>query len=211
MKATQEPQHRPKEKDSSRLKVVYAPEGTGPLLERSYSAVIEGASCTPEQVAEMIRARFADFAPAETALFARCEGTTGPLDVGDELEIRLALLGKCKVRVVHVDAQSMTMRTLEGHPEAGRITFGAWRDDGGRLHFQIGSRTRAAGLVHYLGYKLLGKQMQSRCWIKFVNRVAEECGGRIVDAIRVRTHQITEEPADRGEAETPTFRCDGGD
>src|SRR5207302_662709 len=47
--------------------LVYASEGKGPLLERDYSAVIEGGRCTPEQVGAMLRQRFETFAPRETA------------------------------------------------------------------------------------------------------------------------------------------------
>jgi len=192
--------------------IICAVHGCGPLLERDYCAAIEGANCTPEQVGTMLRNRFAEFAPPETAVFRRDGGEGGgakaPLDVGDELEIRIALLGHCRVRIVHADARSLTMRTLKGHPEAGRITFGAGRDAEGRLTFRILSRTRASGLTNYLGFLIMGKQLQARCWIRFIDRVAEACGGRIVGRIRVRTHRTDEDPADRGERDTPTFACE---
>jgi Domain of unknown function (DUF1990) len=188
--------------------IVCAVHGCGPLLERDYFAAIEGASCTPEQVGAMIRDRFEEFAPPETAVFRRAGADKVPLEVDDELEIRIALLGHCRVRIVHADARSLTMRTLKGHPEAGRITFGASRDAEGRLTFRILSRTRASGLTNYLGFLLMGKQMQARCWIRFIDRVAEDCGGRIVGRIRVRTRKDAEDPADRGERDTPTFVCE---
>jgi Domain of unknown function (DUF1990) len=187
--------------------IVWATEGSGPLLERDYSAVIEETACTPEQVGAMLRDRFEAFAPPETALFRRAGGAGDPLEIGDELEIRIALLGRCRVRVVHLDRRSLTLRTLTGHPEAGRITFGADRDEQGRLRFRILSRTRASGVLNYVGYLVLGKQMQSRCWIRFISRVAEECGGRIAGRIRVRTRKVAEEPGDRDGLDAPTFTC----
>jgi hypothetical protein len=190
--------------------IVCATQGAGPLLERDYSATIEGASCTPEQVGAMIRGRFEEFAPPETAVFRRTGGDTTPLDVGDEMEIRIALRGRCKVRVIHIGACSLTMRTLKGHPEAGRITFGAGRDERGRLTFRILSRTRASGLLNYLGFLVMGKQLQARCWIRFIDRVAASCGGRVAGRIRVRTRKVAEQPGDRGEADTPTFTCGEG-
>jgi hypothetical protein len=186
---------------------VCAADGTGPLLKRDYFADIEGASCTPEEVATMIRSQFERFAPPETAVFERTEDHPR-LELGDELEIRIALRGPCRVRVIHFDDQSLTLRTLSGHPEAGRITFGAGRDDRGRLTFRIGSRTRASGLFNYLGYLLIGKQLQARCWIRFIDRVAEACGGRIAGRIRVRTERIEEEPADCPGHDEPVFRFD---
>jgi hypothetical protein len=191
--------------------IVWAPEGTGPLLERDYSASIEGTTSTPEQVGAMLRDRFESFAPPETALFRRTGAEGDPLELGDELEIRIALLGQCRVRVVHLDGRSLTLRTLQGHPEAGRITFGADRDERGRLRFRILSRTRASGRLNYVGYLLMGKQLQARCWIRFIGRVAEACGGRIAGRIRVRTRKVDEEPGDRDELEAPTFSCGGED
>lgn len=197
--------------ETEALEIVPATEGAGPLLERDYFAAIEGASCTPEQVAEMLRDRFVQFAPAETAVFRRTGGEEAPLEVGDEMDIRIALRGECKVRVVQLDLCTLTLRTLKGHPEAGRVTFGAGRDEEGRLTFRIRSRTRASSRLNYLGYLCLGKQLQARCWIRFIDRVAEACGGRIVGRIRVRTRKVNEEPGDEKGSDTPTFPCGGGD
>jgi len=188
----------------------YASEGSGPLLERDYSAVIEKSRFTPEQVGALLREKFEAFAPPETASFQKAGGQRAPLAVGDALEIRIALMGKCEVRVVHTDDRSLTLRTVKGHPEAGRITFGADSDDGGRLLFHILSRTRASGLVNYLGFLVVGKQMQSRCWIRFIDRLAGECGGRIAGRIRVRTLKVDEGLEDRPGHDGPTFSCAKG-
>ncbi len=191
--------------------VVDATQGVGPLLERDYSGVITGSECTPEQIGAMLCEHFEAFAPAETAVFERGSGGDGKLQIGDELDIRIALQGGCRVRVVHQDERSLTLRTLEGHPEAGRITFGADCDDAGRLTFRIRSRTRASGYLSYLGYLVLGKQMQSRCWIRFIDRMAARCGGEIEGSIRVRTRKVEEEESDRKGHDEPTFRCGVGD
>lgn len=182
-----------------------AADGIGPLLERDYSAVIVGASCMPEDVARMIRRRFVDFAPAETAAFERDDREEDMLEPGDELSICIALAGRCKVRVDGVDERSLTLRTLRGHPEAGRITFSADRDERGRLVFRICSRARASGVVPFLGFLVLGKQMQARCWIRFIKHVAEACGGQIEGRIRVETRRVDEEPADRLGDGAPTL------
>jgi hypothetical protein len=127
------------------------------------------------------------------------------LQVGDLLEIELALVGNCAVKVVHVDGLRLTMRTLEGHPEAGLISFSAGRDDQGRSFFEIRSRTRANGLLNFAGFLLVGKQMQARCWINFIGNLVESLGGRIPGAVKVRTRVAREQPTDRpgGPAESP--------
>ena len=192
--------------------VIPAHQGSGPLLERDYFAVIDGAKRAPDEVGAMLRDHFEEFAPQETAVFRRsgADGKKTPLEIGDEMEIRIALLGLCKVRVVHLTTCSLTLRTLKGHPEAGRITFGAGRDGQGHLTFRILSRTRASGLLNYLGFLIMGKQLQARCWIRFIDRVVTATGGRVSGRIRVRTQKVAEGPADRGEEDTPTFiTCEG--
>jgi hypothetical protein len=191
-------------------KEIHAGSGSGPLLQRDYSGVIEGTNCSPEELAKFIRERFIDLAPQETAAFENSDGGRAPLKVGDELKIRIGGFMPCQVRVVHVDDVSLTLRTLEGHPEAGRVSFGAGRDDEGRLTFRIRSRARSGGLIHYLGFLMMGRAMQARCWIRFIGRAAEICGGRLAGPVRVSTTKVAEEPADVGGPDLPTFLHDTG-
>jgi len=190
--------------------VAYAATGTGPLLQRDYLGVIRDGSCSPEALAKMVRERFVEFGPPETAAFEHSGGEGKPLAVGDELSIRIGGFMPCRVRVVHVDDLSLTLRTLDGHPEAGRITFRAGREAGGRLTFQIRSRARSGGLIHYLGFLLVGRAMQARCWIRFIGRVAEACGGRLEGPVRVKTSKAEQEPADCGDCDHPTFNGRSG-
>ncbi|WP_169976772.1 DUF1990 family protein [Tautonia rosea] len=186
--------------------LVFASQGYGPLLQREYVAVIEGSDCSPEEVADRVRTDFVTFAPRETARFkCRSHEEGEPLKVGDVLDITLSLVGACRVKVVHVDDRSLTLRTMEGHPEVGRITFVADRDDQGRQRFGIMSRTRANGLTNFAGFLLMGKQMQARCWINFIGNLAEACNGRVLGAVKVRTRAVEETPADRpGGPDEPT-------
>ena len=188
------------------LEVVDASEGFGPLLEREYVAEVVDPEKSAEEVGRMLRERFPEFAPAETAVF-ECDGDSRLLEVGDEMDIKIALRGHCRVRVVHHDDRSITLRTLKGHPEAGRITFGADCAEDGRLTLKILSRTRASGLGNFVGYFLLGKQLQARCWIKFLDRLAAATGGRIEGRIRVRTRPVEAVPADGKGVDEPTFSC----
>lgn len=191
-------------------KLAYAKAGAGPLLQRDYVGVIQGTDWTPEDLAKQVREGFIELAPSETAAFERSDDEDRPLAVGHVLKIRIGGFLPCQVRVVHVDSRSLTLRTLDGHPEAGRITFGAGRDEQDRLTFRICSRARAGGLIHYLGFLLIGRTMQARCWIRFIGRVAGACGGRLTGPVRVRTSRVEEEAADCGGPECPTFSCGTG-
>ncbi|MDG3005055.1 DUF1990 family protein [Paludisphaera mucosa] len=189
--------------------VIHAATGTGPLLQRDYIGAIEGGPCSPEDLAKLVRTHFTEFGPPETAAFQRRGEEHKPLEVGDELSIRLAGIMPCGVRVVQVDPLCLTLRTLCGHPEAGRISFKAGRDDQGRVTLHIRSRARSGGLIHYIGFLVLGRTMQARCWIRFIGRVAEVCGGRLDGPVRVSTSRVDLGAADCGGPDRSTFECEG--
>jgi hypothetical protein len=189
--------------------LVSAAEGHGPLLERDYWVVIQGGHCTPEQAMQRVLAEFPRFSPGELAQFTHPSGGKAPLAVGDVMDIDITGDGKSQVQITRIDARRLTMQTVEGHPEAGRITFGAYLHQDGHLIFRIRSRARLRDRFRLIGYRLLGRAMQTRVWITFCQRVAEECGGRIIGEVQTETREVREELSDRGIAEQPTFTADG--
>src|SRR5437763_504771 len=91
--------------------VTHAHEGTGPLLQRDYWAVMTGSRLSPEQLMALVAADFGRFSPDEIACFTRPEGAAGPLAPGDLLHVDIKGAGCCDVRIVEVDERSLTMRT----------------------------------------------------------------------------------------------------
>jgi hypothetical protein len=180
--------------------------GVGPFIQRDYWAVIAECTCTPSQLMEVVRRRFLELPPPSIVVFERCDGD-GELELGDELDIRIRLAGNARVRVVHRDACSITLGTLVGHPEAGRITFGAYRNDDGQVLFHIRSRARASTRANYLGFLFGGDPMQTSTWTDFVANVALTCGAGVEGAVRADTRIIEPdqvEPADET-MDGPTF------
>ena len=184
-----------------------ARDGVGPLLQRDYWAAIAGARLGPCEVMAEVRAHFASFAPAELAAFEPRAGDR-PLEVGDELGIQIAGAGGCCVRVVHRDDQTLTLATVAGHPEAGRITFGAYRDDHGALVFHIRSRARSDSLLRLLGFVVIGEAMQTNTWTDFISRVAALAGGQVASGIRAELQSL--EADDDEPIDAPTFLARGG-
>ena len=182
-----------------------AADGVGPLTQRDYVAVVEGTSCTPGEARERLLNRFAEFSPNSLAKFMRPDGEETPLKEEDELCVRILSQGLYPVVVTHVDEHSLTMRTREPHPEAGRISFGAAQDAEGRLVLHIRSRARINGPFRWLGYEVIGKHMQTRVWVTFLQRWAEACGGAVRGEVVLSTDQVEETPADQGEREHATF------
>jgi hypothetical protein len=187
--------------------LVLAIHGSGPLLQRDYWAVIDQSRLSPTELGSVLARDFCAFAPEELVRFDR--EATGDLQVGEEIDVRIRMAGDCRVRVLHRDQNSLTLGTLEGHPEAGRITFGAYRNNQGDVVFHIRSRARASSAPVYAGYVTAGEPMQTNTWTDFIDRVAHSVGTGIKGAIRVETTDIDDDVDGPGSECTPTFRAVG--
>lgn len=180
-----------------------AQQGAGPLLQRDYWARIKDARLGPAEIMDDVARRFCAYAPPELVVFDRGREAEQPLEVGEELEVRIRVAGRCRVRVVCRDRQSLTLATMAGHPEAGRITFGAYRDDEGIVIFHIRSRARASSELRYLGWLVAGEPMQTNTWTDFVKAVAVTFGEGVVGYVHAETTQIEDEG--QGEDDDPVL------
>lgn len=178
-----------------------ATRGAGPLLQRDYWAVLAGCGLKPSEVIAHVKSHFCELPPASLVAFTAPDG----LKRDAELDIRIVPAQSCRVRVTHEDAQSVTLGTLDGHPEAGRITFGAYRNTAGEVIFHIRSRARSASLSSLAGFLAIGDAMQTNTWTDFINNTAAAVGAHIADAIRAETTEVEELPEDAPPLRSPTF------
>lgn len=184
-----------------------AARGVGPLLQRDYWGVVAGCELRPSEVMKLVASRFPLFAPEDRVVFERTPGATGPLEVGEEMEVRIRMAGTARVRVLHRDATSLTLGTLPGHPEAGRITFGAYRNARGDVIFHIRSRARSSHRLDYAGFLTLGDPMQTDTWTDFVSCVAATAGSGVLAFVHAETAEVPDESEAR--RREPTFIARG--
>lgn len=184
-----------------------ASAGVGTFLQRDYWAVIRHSRLTPSEIATLVAARFPDFPPADIVVFERSGDGDGCMEVGEELDIRIRMAGEARVRVVHKAPCSITLATLAGHPEAGRITFGAYRNDRGDVVFHIRSRARSSTLFNYMGFRSAGDPMQASTWTDFVNNVAVTCGDGVAGVIHAQTTTLRDDDLEEADEAMngPTF------
>ncbi len=187
--------------------------GVGPMLQRDYWAMIDGCQCKPSEVMALVASRFPEFPPAEVVIF-ECDGgidSQRGLSVGDELDIQIKLAGAARVRVVQKAPCSLTLATLAGHPESGRITFGAYRNDQGDVIFHIRSRARSSSVANYVGFLVGGDPMQTGTWTDFVNNVAVTCGRGVVGQVHADVRELGADDLEPGDEsmDCPTFRAQG--
>lgn len=182
-------------------------DGSGPLHQRDYWAVIRDAEVGPAELIDDLCSRFPALAPEELVRFT--PALERPLEVGDEMDGRIPGAGDFRVRVVHRDRQSLTLATLAGHPEAGRITFGAYLNRRSELVFHIRSRARASSRFRLLGFLLAGDPMQTNTWTDFINHVAVTFGRGVAGTVHAEKRQVQPQPGDYA-VDRPTFLARGG-
>ncbi len=183
--------------------------GAGRLLQRDYWAIIRNCRIGPRQVAEFVALRFPEFAPPELVTFERVGPSDRPLEVGDEMRVTIRMTGTFGVRIIHRNANSLTIGTLERHPEAGRITFGAYRSDRGDVIFHIRSRSRASNPAMYAGFLAGGEAMQSNCWVDFVDAVAHSTGDGVIGFVHCETTTMAQDEPEESVIRSPTYLAEG--
>lgn len=180
-----------------------ADKGAGPLLQRDYWAVLEPPEPGPRAVAKALFERFAAFAPPDLLSFGRLSPTGDGIEEGEVLSVKIEGLGTYRVRVVHRDELSLTLATEEGHPEAGRITFGVYPNANGETVVHIRSRARAGSPAFALTFPAAGKALQTTTWVGFLQRLAAETSAGIRDVIHEESREVEETEADRRVDDVP--------
>lgn len=183
-------------------------DGSGPLLQRDYWGVIRNCRGTPAEAIDALAAHLWDLGAPELVSFRRVDGTCEPLQTGDELDVTIHFAGTFGIRILHRDEQSLTIGTREGHPEAGKVTMGAYRNERGDVVFHIRSRARSGSALQYAGFLAGGEPMQTNTWTELVNRLAAAVGDGIIGWIRASTREVEPEPDE--DRDKPTFRATGG-
>jgi hypothetical protein len=182
-----------------------ATRGAGPLLQRDYWAVLTDCALTPSAVMDLVKAHFCALPPDSLVRFDAPDG----MGAGALIDIVIKPGQHCGVQVVHEDRQSVTFATVDGHPEAGRITFGAYRNQTGEVIFHIRSRARSATVAKRLGFLAIGEAMQTNTWADFIRNAAALVEASIGGVIHAETTEVGDTPDDDEPLRLPTFVATG--
>ncbi len=175
-----------------------APTGSGPLFHRRYAALITGSVMSASALLRTLQRNLSDLAPSGLAHFEKSRGSDGLARVGDEYEITMLGPWNGRVRVIESTPRHFTLVTLDGHPEAGHITFSVSETSEftDTLQVVIESWARARDSVVAVAYGTLGvgKQMQTEVWITFLQRLGALAGMEHTPEVRITTEALA--PAD---------------
>lgn len=152
-----------------------------------------------------IKTHFCELPPLALVEFTAPQGVR----VGQEIDVQIMPAQHCRVRIIHEDEQSLTLATLVRHPEAGRITFGAYRNGASELVFHIRSRARSSGTLMRIGFIVVEEAMQTDTWTDFINRAAESVGAQVRDATHADTERVEALAEDDAPLTAPTFTATG--
>jgi hypothetical protein len=182
-------------------------EGAGPLLQRDYWAVIANCRCKPSEVMRKVTTHFTELHAEDIVTFTRADEGAECLQVGDCLDIQIRMAGLARVQVMHTSPCSITLGTLKGHPEAGRITFGSYRNAEEQVIFHIRSRARSSSIWTYCGFLVGGDPMQTESWTTFINNIAATCGDGVEGIVHAEKRVLSDDEWLPGDdtMDEPTF------
>lgn len=148
-------------------------DGVGPVFHRRYSIEFSCNGILPEELMQMIQQDPNRFSPQALATFKKIKGVDGRLAVGDEFDVHVTGPWEAPVRVSEVSATAFTLSTLEGHLEAGNITFRVCSVGGEQLRFEIESLARSKdSLVNLLYDKIpILRFAQTTMWESYCKAV----------------------------------------
>ncbi len=150
--------------------------GYGPLWQRTYRVALPGVDLSPSQVMAAWKANFSGFWPHGNDLL-----TPGAaLQPGMPAVIHLSLPGGMKVftgaLIMHANADSFSLMTLQGHMFCGWITFSSFVEDG-TLFAQTQALLRPADPVFDLSFRLgFGTHAEDAFWHASLLNLAAHLG-----------------------------------
>lgn len=168
-------------------------DGSGALFHRRYRADILNPQLDPAGLMDYVKSHLNDLTPAELAVFEKVKGAEDNFAVGDEWYIHITGPWDGPVRTVSVNPDSFSFLTMQGHVEAGQITFRAQPhpEMPNAIRFEILSWSRSKDLIVNFGYDLLQsiKTAQTAMWTTFCERTAETSGGQLTDKVHILTQR----------------------
>ncbi len=154
--------------------------GVGDLTHRRYTIEVPGSTFSRQSLLREIQQRVHELSPSALADFEKTAGNASYMVVGDEYDITMLGPWNGRVRVAKVTDDSFTLVTLDGHPEAGHITF-AIEDQSNQpdtfvVSIESWARSRDKAVQVAYDTMSMGREVQAEVWVTFLQRVAELTG-----------------------------------
>ena len=173
-------------KKTSQLKLKPVPSGEG-VQNQVYSVVVKSPSRTIDDLKSTFEDRPQDVLSNSKATFQPVDKDGNKLEkanltVGSDIDIAIfGPLNNSSVRVTDKESNesgfSFTFQTLEGHVEAGEITFSANKDEEGSIKFSINSVSKVDQFAASM-MEDFARSEQSKSWQEVLTNVVNFLGGK---------------------------------
>jgi anti-anti-sigma regulatory factor len=145
-------------------------QGFGQLWQKTYRIGLRDVELTPKQVIAAWKENVPKLKPAQKRFYPSVAGIMpnelvlidaqtpgGPVSTG--------------VMVLYAGADSFTLMTPAGHPEAGWVTFSSYIQNG-RTFAQVQVMARAGDPLYELAFRLAGSKLQDEIWVHVLTALA---------------------------------------
>ena len=149
-------------------------QGFGQLWQKTYRIGLGATNLTPQEIIATWKLSVPKLKPPTKRFYPGSLGITpnalvlidaqtpgGPISTG--------------VMVLYAGADSFTLMTPAGHPEAGWVTFSSYVEDG-RTFAQVQVLARAGDPLYELAFWLAGSKLQDGIWTHVLTALATELG-----------------------------------
>ena len=171
-------------KKTQNLQLKPTPSGKG-TQNQSYNVVVQNPKKALKDLRSTFRDSPQDVLNSDTASFRPIDKKGNDLEkanlqIGSDIEIDIdGPMNNSAVRVTGAEegedgSFSFTFGTLEGHIEAGNITFSANQDEDGNISFSINSVSK---LDVGLGPEKYMRRKQKESWLQVLTNVVNYLGG----------------------------------
>jgi anti-anti-sigma factor len=149
-------------------------QGFGQMWQKTYRIALRKRELTPQQVVATWKENVPRLKPPEKRFYPNSLGIApnelvlidaqtpgGPISTG--------------VMVLYAGAESFSLMTPAGHPEAGWVTFSSYVEDGCTFA-QVQVLARASDPFYELAFRLAGSKLQDRIWTHVLTELAALLG-----------------------------------
>ncbi|MBV9297645.1 MAG: STAS domain-containing protein [Verrucomicrobia bacterium] len=149
-------------------------QGFGQLWQKTYRIALRNTNLTPQEVIAAWKLNLPKLKPPKKRFYPGSLGITpnalvlidaqtpgGPISTG--------------VMVLYAGAESFTLMTPAGHPEAGWVTFSSYVEEGCTFA-QVQVMARAGDPFYELAFRVAGSKLQDGIWTHVLTALAAQLG-----------------------------------
>lgn len=172
------------------LKLQHISEGFGAKYHRIYRVPLNVSLTVARQAMLELKENLNQCCPQLIANFEKTSGSEKHFSKGDEYQIHITGPWNGPVRVTSSHKDGFTLKTLEGHLEAGEIIFRLRKLGPGHTVFEIESMARSRDRLVDLFYDKIpiAKAAQTQMWIFFCRTFAKNACGEDVPLEQITVH-----------------------